>query len=330
MATRWTADQSAPTSGVWTVAGTAVAEREEAVRHALGDTHLPWDLRVNDPAAYACDLAWHTIGDATLVECRSDPVTGRRRSAEIGRTGAETVAVLLVLSGRERVRQEGVAVELGAGDALLWGSGAPVDFEVLEPLHKVTLLVPADRVAALRPRQPLGPVAMVREDASVRLLTGHLQTLAGVGAGLSLADSLFAVDMTLDLLVRAIDPVASADVDSTPAARGLREAALAIISRDLADQGLTPAHMAARLGITPRYLHMIFTATGETVAASIRRRRLERVRQDLADPRCDGDTVTTIAFRWGFNDSGQLSRAFRAAHRMTPSTYRTRARARRR
>lgn len=315
--------------GSWSTGGTAVAEREEAVRDALGGTHLPWDLRLADPAAYTCHLAWHTIGDTTLVECRSDPVAGRRTPVELRRTEADTVAVLLVLAGRERVRQEGVAVELAAGDALLWRSGAPVDFEVIEPLHKITLLVPADRVAALRPRRPLGPVAMACEDAPVRLLTGHVRTLAGVGAALPVADGLFAVDMALDLLVRAIDPVASSAVESTSAARGVRDAALAVISRDLGDPGLTPASVAARLGITPRYLHMVFAATGETVAASIRRRRLDRVRHDLADPRHDADTVTTIAFRWGFSESGQLSRAFRAANGMTPSAFRQQARARR-
>ncbi len=311
----------------WSAGGTTLLEREEAVRAALGGTHLPWDVQVADPRVYGCELTWDTVADATVVECRSDPLTGRRAPTELQRTETDTVAVLLVLAGRERVRQGGVAVDLTAGDALLWSSHAPIEFEVVEPVHKLTLLVPADRVAALRPRGGLEAVALPGADPTVRLLTGHVQTLAGVGGDLSPLDGSFAVDVALDLLVKAIEPAGTSA--ATGPARDLLDRALAIIADGLREPALSPSTVAAQLAISPRYLHMIFAATGETVAAHIRRRRLERIRHDLADPRRDDETVTTIAFRWGFNGSGQLSRAFRAEHAMSPTEFRARARTRR-
>jgi AraC-like DNA-binding protein len=312
----------------WNTGSIAIADREEAVREAVGGTHLPWELRLREPDAYGCELRWGTLGDATLVECRSDPVGGRRSSAELRRTDADTLAVLLVLAGRERVRQGGVAVELAAGDALVWSSHAPIDFEVIDPVHKLTLLVPTDRVAALRPGGRVGPSSLSGSNPVVRFLAGHMQTLAQVGADLSIMEGLFAVDVTLDLLVKAIAPVQNPPTGAGPAARALLDKALALITNELADPGLAPASLAVRLGITPRYLHMLFAPTGETVAGHIRRRRIERVRQELADPRRDDETVTTIAFRWGFSDSGHLSRVFRAEHGMSPTQFRKRARAR--
>jgi AraC-like DNA-binding protein len=314
----------------WDTGTIAVIDREEAVRAALGDTHLPWDIRVPDAAGYRGALAWDELGDATIVECRSEPLAGRRGPAEMRRTDREMLAILLVVAGRERVRQDDVCAELTAGDALLWSSHSPIDFEVVERLHKVTLLVPAARLAALRPRSRPGPVALPAANPAVRLLAGHLQTLTKVVSELPRLDGLFAIDLTLDLLVRAIDPAPLVTTEEGPGKRALLDRAMAIISNELADPELTPARLAARLSISPRYLHLLFTTTGETVAAHIRGRRLERVRHDLADGRHDADSVTDIAFRWGFSDSGHLSRTFRAEHDMSPTQFRDRARARRR
>ncbi|HEY5833856.1 MAG TPA: helix-turn-helix domain-containing protein [Streptomyces sp.] len=54
----------------------------------------------------------------------------------------------------------------------------------------------------------------------------------------------------------------------------------------------------------------------------MRHRRLERCRHDLADPQWDSRPVYALAARWGFTDSAQFSRAFRAAYGVPPSAYR--------
>lgn len=67
---------------------------------------------------------------------------------------------------------------------------------------------------------------------------------------------------------------------------------------------------------------MVFAASGATLAAHIRARRLARMRRDLADPRFARLSVTEIALRWSFNDSVHASRSFRAACGVTPSAFR--------
>ena len=51
-----------------------------------------------------------------------------------------------MLSGREHVRQGEGATELGAGDLFLWDGTRPIDFSVPAPLHKLTLLLPRERL----------------------------------------------------------------------------------------------------------------------------------------------------------------------------------------
>ncbi|MFF9019764.1 helix-turn-helix domain-containing protein [Streptomyces eurythermus] len=66
----------------------------------------------------------------------------------------------------------------------------------------------------------------------------------------------------------------------------------------------------------------LFRQQGETVAASIRRRRLERCRADLTDPRVRQRPISAAAARWGFLRPADFSRAFRAAYGVTPGELR--------
>ncbi|MFI6820332.1 helix-turn-helix domain-containing protein [Micromonospora sp. NPDC050187] len=96
----------------------------------------------------------------------------------------------------------------------------------------------------------------------------------------------------------------------------------AFIDRHLADPELTPQAIAAAHHISLRTLHRLFQSSGTTVATSIRQRRLDRCRRDLVDPALHGQSIQTIARRWGLLDNAHFSRAFSAVHGMSPRAYR--------
>ncbi|MFF3455345.1 helix-turn-helix domain-containing protein [Streptomyces sp. NPDC002730] len=59
-----------------------------------------------------------------------------------------------------------------------------------------------------------------------------------------------------------------------------------------------------------------------TVAARLRRQRMEAARRDLADPALCGTPIHAIAARWGFPRAADFSRAHRTAYGTTPKGYR--------
>src|SRR5581483_4972931 len=63
----------------------------------------------------------------------------------------------------------------------------------------------------------------------------------------------------------------------------------------LTDPELRPPMIAAAYGISLRTLHTIFGERGETVSNYIRRRRLERSRDELLRP--DPISITSMAFK---------------------------------
>jgi len=96
----------------------------------------------------------------------------------------------------------------------------------------------------------------------------------------------------------------------------------AYIDEHLADPALTPAVIAAAHYISERYLYRLFAGLGTSVGGCIRDRRLQRVRQDLADPLLADKTVSAIGAHWGFASAAHFSRVFRRAHGVPPGEYR--------
>jgi AraC-like DNA-binding protein len=305
-------------SGTWRSADQPQALRAQAARAMLSEVHLPWSLNLPDRARYDCRLDWHGLGGCSVVECRSAPLSGYRDAADIRRTDGDYFGMLLVLSGEERVRQGDVEASLGAGDMLLWDGSRPVRFEVMSPLHKVTLLVPRERlVRGVVASEPRGAVRLESRSGLGALAAGHLASLAKVARDIPAGHAPLAADILVDLLGRLLDPIAQ-----TPATGDLLSRILAHVEDDLDDPALTPSRIAARFGISPRYLHMLFSSTGETLSAHVRSRRLAAMRRDLADPRQAHRSITEIALAWGFCDSAHASRAFSAAFGQPPSAYR--------
>ena len=109
----------------------------------------------------------------------------------------------------------------------------------------------------------------------------------------------------------------------------MREAHLtrieAFVRRNMGNPELDPEAIARGCGISTRYLHELFRDTNQTLGSWIRDQRLEACREALRDA-SNRQTVAEIAYRWGFSDQAQFSRAFKAHFGVPPKEYRERAR----
>ena len=305
-------------AGTWRSADLPPRLRAQATRAVLSDVHLPWALSLDDRAAHDCSLDWHPLAGCSVIECRSERLSGWRDSRELRQTEGDHLGLLLVLAGRERVRQDDVALDLRPGDLLLWDGARPIRFEIVDPLHKVTLLIPRGRLErAVTGPEPRGAVLLDARAGLGALAAGHLQALARIGGNMPAGHAALAADVVIDLVARLLDPAEAAEAPD-----GLLARILGYVHTHFEDPQLTPSRIAATFGITPRYLHMLFAATGTTLSAHIRTLRLEAIRRDLSDTRLASRSITEIVLRRGFNDGAHATRAFSAAYGSPPSAYR--------
>jgi AraC-like DNA-binding protein len=82
-----------------------------------------------------------------------------------------------------------------------------------------------------------------------------------------------------------------------------------------------------RHGCTPRFIQRLFESEGTSLTDYVLTQRLASSRRMLADPRRDGEKISTIALDAGFGDLSYFNRVFRQRYGDTPSAIRAFARA---
>lgn len=109
------------------------------------------------------------------------------------------------------------------------------------------------------------------------------------------------------------------------AGNSLRRQAQQLIDESLTHPNLTPAALASRLQISVRQLYRLFEEQGDSVCRYIQRTRLQRSASDLSNPNLRRESITAIAYKWGFTDSAHFSRAFKKQFEQSPKDFRTQA-----
>jgi AraC-like DNA-binding protein len=107
---------------------------------------------------------------------------------------------------------------------------------------------------------------------------------------------------------------------------GISAARLAAILRMIFDQsanpGLSAAVIAAQLGVTPRYVHVLLEQSGRTFMQHVLQKRLEKAEQRLISDVDQHRKIADIAMEVGFSDLSHFNRTFRRHFGDTPSGLR--------
>ena len=144
-----------------------------------------------------------------------------------------------------------------------------------------------------------------------------LETLADVEWA-AVAQSL--VDLLLTFSHQVIGPASEASGTATQAA--ILHRICQTIERRLDDPELAPARVAQAEGISERYLQKLFEGVGDNFTHYVRERRLQRAWADLSNPAEAHQSISEIAYRYGFGDSAHFSRAFRHRFGLPPREFR--------
>ena len=166
------------------------------------------------------------------------------------------------------------------------------------------------------------------DNQALRLLSSYLQIVGGeLGrstAGLQQA----AADHVHDLVALALG--ASRDAAEIARGRGVRVARLHAIKADtvahVAASWLSIDALAARHGVSPRYIRSLFQTEETTFTDFVLAQRLARAHAHLTDPRLGARLISTIAFEAGFGDLSYFNHRFRQRYGATPSDIRAAAR----
>lgn len=286
----------------------------ESWSRMLSDNHLEWSLDELfwDDRAFKASVRRRAIGDLTLVDCTCDPSAGRRTQRELTQTDDGYLVLLMTLSGTEVVEQNGAQTRLVPGSAVVWDSELEAFFAVESTLRKRSLIMPKAALADVGVRGHLQTGRVLDHTApAMRLLADFLETMSTGIDDLPLQAIPSVRNATIELVAAALQTTPTSSFD--PAS--IRLAAQAHIDANPRSPQLTPASVAAAVGVSVRSLHRVFAASDHSVGEIIRRRRLASARDDLMA----GSPVGVVARRWQFSDISHFSRTFKRHYGVAPS-----------
>ena len=312
-----------PTSQSFSTDLVPISDRLDAwlynARQICGDCRFQFPKR----HLFRGSIGRRTLAGVELTRFASSPVSFAKFPVADATSENRACIVITQLEGIRRYCQNGKVSILKPGDSTLVDSGEPWSSDCVGRCARLYLRLPRWLV---QDRLRMNALPILPRIAGASGLGAALSRLAtslyDEADRLTLQQGRAAVEAYLHILSGCLGYPDLAP--TTPSHQGELHARIDhFIEEHLAESTLNPAEIALAARVSVRHLHRLFLTKGRTVAESIRERRLERCRTDLADPRLCDRSVTEIAFDWGFSDSAHFSRCFKKQFGVSPRAFRS-------
>jgi AraC-like DNA-binding protein len=300
-------------------------------RDVMTSTYCPLDVFRPEDRPLSLRFEYSQLGEVGLGMLEGTVNRLERTACHVAASQSDDF-VLALNRGRSRLVASHVGQEhtLAPGMALLLNNSEPGRMRGAARNCWMPISVSRRRLLQLvRNAEDLLGLPIETNQAALRHLRGYIGLLLGP-EGIADDPPLVAhIGATLaDLIALALG--ASGDAGRLARLRGLRAARLCAIKADIAshlgEHGLAVNAVAARQGVSPRYLQMLFEAEGTTFSRFVLGRRLACAHRLLTDPPCAAWSITAIALEAGFGDMSTFNHAFRRAYGASPSDVRASAR----
>ena len=305
----------------WTSAGLGQREALRAWREWAASTIAPIEVEVFDPNAFAARWVSHGIGQLRLLHLHAPAQRVTHTGDSAAMRAAPSIQLVYARHGVLRTTMGGRRFDVEPGQFVLLDNTRFYQMEMPTEHEAVDLMMPQ---AWLEKHLP-DPAALLARPIDTRRgwgapLGALIEAILDAGLEAAPLPRPLLAEQLGALLAMATGFQEAADM---PRHRGqLARRILRRIERDHADPELSPDIVAARCGISRRYLQTVLASAGTSFVQELNATRLERASDLLTDPRSRALSLAEVAWRCGFLDPGYFTRLFRRRFGVTPREWR--------
>jgi AraC-like DNA-binding protein len=301
------------------------AQRLETFREIFGHKILKIEMEPEPGASFEADMTLRSLPGLGVGAGSLSPMRNRLTSALIDN---DDLVLVILRAGSGTARQRGREETISAGQAIVTANDAPACFVAHAPAQVVNLRFGRNRLGpqlADADASVLRPIA--RDNQALRLLTSYVRAVNELPPRANPDLQGVAADHIHDLAALVLG--ATRDAAEIARGRGVRSARLHAIKADImAHVGanwLSADVVAARHGVSARYIRALFQGEETTFTDFVLSQRLARAHRLLVASRHAGRSISAIAFEAGFDDLSYFNRCFRRRYGATPSDIRAAA-----
>lgn len=311
----------------YSTAALPTTQRFEYFRGIVDQVFCPMQIQPNTRGVpFTGTVSVTDLHSLRLAHVATTACAVKRRGEDIARLTEAQYLVKFQLAGQSLWMQRGSEVHLRPGDFVICSTAEPYSLRFLEDYSMPVLALSEQTMRHLvsNPDQFLG-VRMDGSEADCGLLSSFVQQVVA-RMGKMAEPLLMRVEANiLDLLGAVL--TSRATMKAVGPGEQLKRIKSSVLQH-LADRRLSPALVAAELGISVRYVHSLFKDEPLTLGQYIRSLRARHCRADLESNSAAAASLTEFALKWGFYDLSHMSRCFREEFQTTPKEIRMRAIAR--
>jgi AraC-like DNA-binding protein len=320
---------AAPPQIRFSLDGVPERERRSQVREFFGRELTKYDVEPEPDAPLDIDVTFRVLPGLIMMSGRGHGYRANRGRESIAAEASDDIGLAINLGGPFRVAGSKREFVLGDYEAVTVSLAEPYCFT-----HR-----PPGRILALRvPRSQIAPLVTGVDDLchrhipagvpALKFLLDYVKVAEGEQFGSCPELQHLFVSHVCDLMALTIG--ATRDAAELAKGGGLRAARLNAIKQDIATNldhpGLSVTVLAARHGLTSRFVQRLFEAEGTTFTDYVLSQRLLRAHRMLNDPRRACDKISVIAWDCGFGDISHFNHVFRRRYGLAPSEVRAQAR----
>lgn len=303
--------------------GFAERDRFDIFRDEIISRNGSLDVARLGAGTFRAELHRQTVGPIVVGSIVASPLDLIRTRSMLA-DGNDSFVIHMCRSGQPVSTQLDEALRLTPGDAVICDWRNTGSFRLESETRFSSINIPRPVLSTRLRHLPKGGALLTGNDTARRLLFSYIDAASAV----QLPDGSRATELygehILDLVALAIG--ARGDYAEVAHQRGVKAARLSAIRSDvMAELGrhdLSAEVIAARHGISPRYVGKLFEQDGTSFKAYVLAARLAKAHGMLIDRRYGYLSITQIAHESGFGDISYFNRTFRRVHGATPSDIR--------
>ncbi|QQO34131.1 AraC family transcriptional regulator [Bradyrhizobium diazoefficiens] len=301
------------------------AERLEIFRETFGRRLLKIEIEPEPGMDFHVDMTLQALPGLGIASGSLSPMQNRLTSELIDN---DDLVLVILEKGVGTARQLGREETIGNGQAILTRNDEVGSFAGHSRTQLINLRFERKRLSSqLANADPFTIRPLSVNNPALRLLTSYLHLVTGELTRSPPTLQRATADHVHDLVALALG--ATRDAAEIAKGRGVRMARLHAIKADAAanitSRWLSIDALAARHGVSPRYVRSLFQSEETTFTDFVLGQRLARAHALLISPTHRDRQISTIAFEAGFGDLSYFNHRFRQRYGATPSDIRAAA-----
>jgi AraC-like DNA-binding protein len=289
-------------------------DRAEFWRHLISKTFVELDCDWISERPVQGEIMSHSCDDIRFTRVRSREHVVKRTPKMIDRSKDAVMLLSYVLKGRNFIEQDGRITTIYPGEYALYDSTRPYKLVLDRDFDELVIHFPKQLLTREIGRtEPITGRPLGRGSVLTSLLANHLRVAASSVPKLSGSARALIGQATVSMIAAVAAESEGLRIPQSWSRTATLYRIKAYASERLNDAELTGEKVAAALGISVRYLQLLFQEENGSFSDWLWEQRMKFCRRRIEAAGSTSEAIAQIALDAGFSNFSHFSRRFREA-----------------